>query len=73
MREKYLNTEGLVSSIPPYGNERLIRRLMYVISIRNRDVAVSELNTVVQEINSGALVLNDTEQYPGYGGGYGGG
>ena len=70
-----IRLQGLISSVPPYGNERVIRRLMYVVSIQNRDAAISEINTVIQEINSGALALNDTEHYPypgGYGGGYGG-
>ena len=66
---------GLIASIPPRGNERLVRRMMYVVSIRNNGVAQTELSSVLSEINDGSLVLNDTEQYQGgggYGGGYGG-
>ncbi|MCO4783610.1 MAG: hypothetical protein KC646_14890 [Candidatus Cloacimonetes bacterium] len=66
---------GLIASIPPRGNERLVRRMMYVVSIRNNGTAQTELSSVLAEINDGSLVLNDTEQYQGgggYGGGYGG-
>lgn len=66
-----IRLQGLMASIPPMGNERLIRRLMYASSIQDRQVAVNELSSVVQEINAGTLVLNDTtHMMPGYGGGY---
>lgn len=60
--------QGLIASVPPTGNERLIRRLMYASSIQDRTVAANELSGIVQEINSGSLVLNDTtHMMPGYG------
>jgi hypothetical protein len=52
---------GLQSAIPPRGNERLVRRIYYASTVSRPSQMTSEVNVLIQEIQSGSLILNDTE------------
>lgn len=63
---------GLQSAIPPLGNDRLVRRIYYASTVNRPSQMKSEVEALKQEIQSGALILNDTENnaanyYYGYG------
>jgi hypothetical protein len=55
---------GLVSAIPPLGNERLIRRVQYAGTVSSPSQMRAEIESIMSEINSGTLILNDTENNP---------
>lgn len=55
---------GLQSAIPPLGNDRLVRRVYYAATVNKPSQMKSEVQTLIQEINSGSIVLNDTENNP---------
>lgn len=52
---------GLVGAIPPLGNERLVRRIQYAGTVSSPSQMRTEIQAIMTEINSGTLVLNDTE------------
>jgi hypothetical protein len=52
---------ALVQAIPPMGNDRLIRRIQYAGSVTKPSQMRSEVQSIISEINSGSLILNDTE------------
>jgi len=55
---------GLQSAIPPRGNERLVRRVYYASTVNRPSQMKSEVNALIAEIQSGSLILNDTENNP---------
>ena len=55
---------GLQSAIPPMGNDRLVRRVYYAASVNRPSQMKSEVQNLIQEIQSGSIVLNDTENNP---------
>lgn len=64
--------QALVQAIPPLGNDRLVRRVYYAAGISTPSQMRSEVQAMIQEINAGTLVLNDTVNNP-YNFYYGGG
>ncbi len=55
---------GLQSAIPPMGNDRLVRRVYYAASVNRPSQMKSEVLNLIEEIISGSIVLNDTENNP---------
>ena len=55
---------GLQSAIPPMGNDRLVRRVYYAASVNRPSQMKSEVQSLIEEISSGSIVLNDTENNP---------
>lgn len=55
---------GLQSAIPPMGNDRLVRRVYYAASVNRPSQMKSEVQNLINEIQSGSIVLNDTENNP---------
>jgi hypothetical protein len=55
---------GLQSAIPPRGNDRLVRRVYYASTVNRPSQMKSEVEALIAEIQSGSLILNDTENNP---------
>ena len=56
--------QGLQAAIPPMGNDRLVRRVYYAATVNRPSQMKAEVENLIQEIQSGSIVLNDTENNP---------